>query len=193
MVANLSESLAQVMSRVWWTLLLRGLAAVAFGVLVMTRPGITLAALILFFGVYMVINGVLGAFSALFGKPDGENRWLLLGAAAISFVIGLLTLFAPGLTAFALLFYIALWAISTGALEVAAAIRLRKEIHGEWMLALAGIASMGFGMFLIARPGAGALAVLSLLAFFAILFGLLYVLLAFKVRGIARTQGAHAG
>jgi uncharacterized membrane protein HdeD (DUF308 family) len=188
--AKLSESLAQVMSRAWWMLLLRGLAA--FGLLVLTRPGISLASLVLFFGVYSLVNGVLGFFSAIFGKPDAENRWLLVGGALVSVAIGLLTLYAPGLTALALLFYISVWAISTGMLEVAAAFRLRREIQGEWMLALAGVVSIAFGIFLLARPGAGVLAVLSILAFFAILVGLLQVMLAFKVKGIASKLAAKA-
>ena len=192
-VGKLSESLAQVMSRAWWMLLLRGLAALAFGVLVLTRPGISLASLVLFFGVYSLVNGALGFFSAVFGKPDAENRWLLLGGALVSVAIGLLTLYAPGITALALLFYIAVWAISTGLLEVAAAFRLRKEIEGEWMLALAGIASISFGMFLLARPGAGVLAVLSLFAFFAIVVGLMQVMLSFRVKGIARKLAVHSG
>jgi uncharacterized membrane protein HdeD (DUF308 family) len=192
-VGTLSQTLAHVMSRAWWMLLLRGLAALIFGLLVVTRPGITLASLVLFFGAYSLVNGVLGLFSAIFGNPDAENRWMLLGGALLSIAIGMLTLWAPGLTALVLLFYIAVWAIATGVLEVAAAFRLRKEIQGEWMLALAGILSICFGLFLLVRPGDGVLAVLSILAFFAIVIGILYVLLAFKVKGIAGKLAPKAG
>jgi uncharacterized membrane protein HdeD (DUF308 family) len=118
---------------------------------------------------------------------------MLLGGALLSIAIGMLTLWAPGLTALVLLFYIAVWAIATGVLEVAAAFRLRKEIQGEWMLALAGILSICFGLFLLVRPGDGVLAVLSILAFFAIVIGILYVLLAFKVKGIAGKLAPKAG
>jgi uncharacterized membrane protein HdeD (DUF308 family) len=190
-VGTLSQTLAHVMSRAWWMLLLRGVAALIFGLLVLTRPGITLASLVLFFGFYSLLNGVLAFFSALFANPDAENRWMLLGGALLSIAIGLLTLWAPGLTALVLLFYIAVWAISTGVLEVAAAFRLRKEIQGEWMLALAGVLSIAFGLFLLARPAAGAMAVLSVLGIFAIVIGALYVLLALKVRGIAGKLAAR--
>jgi uncharacterized membrane protein HdeD (DUF308 family) len=191
MVGKLTDSLAQAMSRAWWMLLLRGLATLAFGLLVLTRPGISLASLVLFFGVYLLVSGVIGFFSALFGKPDEDNRWLMMGGAVVSFAIGLLTLYAPGITALGLLFYIAVWSIATGVLEVAAAFRLRKEIQGEWMLVLLGIASILFGMFLLARPGAGALAILSVLGFFSIVVGVLEILLAFKVKGVARKLAAH--
>jgi uncharacterized membrane protein HdeD (DUF308 family) len=190
-VDKLTDSLAQAMSRAWWMLLLRGLATLVFGLLVLTRPGISLASLVLFFGVYLLVSGVIGFFSALFGKPDEDNRWLMMGGAVVSFAIGLLTLYAPGITALGLLFYIAVWAIATGVLEVAAAFRLRKEMQGEWMLVLLGIASIFFGMFLLARPGAGALAILSMLGFFAIVVGLLEIMLAFRVKGVARTLAAH--
>jgi uncharacterized membrane protein HdeD (DUF308 family) len=93
-----------------------------------------------------------------------------------------LTFLAPALTALALLFYIAIWAIATGVLEIVAAIRLRKEIENEWMLIVAGLASVVFGVLLMAQPAAGALALLWLIASYAIFFGVLLVILAFKVR-----------
>jgi uncharacterized membrane protein HdeD (DUF308 family) len=97
--------------------------------------------------------------------------------------VGVLTFLAPALTALALLFYIAIWAIATGVLEIVAAIRLRKEIENEWMLIVAGLASVVFGVLLMAQPAAGALALLWLIASYAIFFGVLLVILAFKVRG----------
>jgi uncharacterized membrane protein HdeD (DUF308 family) len=101
-----------------------------------------------------------------------------------------LTFLAPALTALALLFYIAIWAIATGVLEIVAAIRLRKEIENEWMLIVAGLASVVFGALLMAQPAAGALALLWLIASYAIFFGVLLVILAFKVRGFVSKVAA---
>jgi uncharacterized membrane protein HdeD (DUF308 family) len=115
---------------------------------------------------------------------------LLAGVAGIA--LGVLTFFNPAITALALLFYIAVWAIATGLLEIVAAIRLRKEIEGELWLGLGGLASVLFGLLLIARPGQGALAVLWLIAAFALVFGSMLVVLALKARGFAKRVEAAA-
>src|SRR5262249_33258916 len=154
------EQLASILSRGWWLLLLRGLAAIAFGVLTWSQPGISLSVLILFFGAYSMADGVLGIWAAVAGRARHEHWWVLLLEGLIGVGVGILTFFAPGVTALALLFYIAIWAIGTGVLEIVAAVRLRKEIEGEWMLILAGLASVVFGVLLMVQPGAGALALL---------------------------------
>ncbi len=122
-------------------------------------------------------------WTAVSSSKDHEYWWLLLLEGLLGIGIGVLTLFAPAVTALALLFYIALWAIATGVLEIAAAIRLRKEIQGEWLLLLAGLASVVFGVLLIWQPGAGALTVLWLIGSYAIVFGVLLLILALKIRG----------
>ena len=180
-VAHLSAT----MSRAWWLLLLRGIAAVIFGVIAWVQPGISLASLVLVFGAYCLADGILGLWTALSGSRDHEYWWLLLLEGLLGIGVGVLTFLAPGLTALALLFYIAIWAIATGVLEIAAAIRLRKEIGNEWLLLLSGLASVAFGVLLAAQPNAGALAVLWLIGFYAILFGVLLLMLAFKTRKLA--------
>jgi len=180
---NIEKRLASILNRSWWLLLLRGLAAIAFGVLTWIQPGISLAALVLLFGAYSMADGILGCWTAIAGRHDHEHWWVLLLNGLLGIGIGVLTFLAPGLTALALLFYIAIWAVATGVLEIVAGVRLRREITGEWWLVLAGIASVVFGVLLVARPGAGALSVLWLIASYATLFGVLLVVLAFKVRG----------
>jgi len=178
------QSLASLLSGNWWALLLRGLLAIAFGVFVWTQPGISLATLILVFGAYAVAEGVLGVLAAVSGRK-GDDHWLVLllwGLASIG--IGILTFVAPGITAFVLLFYIAVWAIVVGVLQVVAAVRLRKEIQGEWVLGLAGLGAVVFGVLLLARPGEGVLSVLMLISIYAVLSGILLVFLAFKVRSV---------
>jgi len=188
---HLKAGLADTLSRSWWMLLLRGLVAIAFGVLTFARPGITLASLVLVFGAFALADGVLGVWTALTHRHDGENRWLLLLGGLAGIGVGVLTLFEPGITAVALLFYIAIWAITTGVLEIVAAIRLRHEMQGEWMLVLAGLCSVAFGVLLMARPGDGALAVLWLIGSYALLFGLLLLALSFRVRGFAKALAPH--
>lgn len=177
-----SQRLASIYSRTWWMLLLRGLAAIVFGILTWLQPAISLAALVLLFGAYSFVDGIFGTWAAIAGRKDHEHWWVLLLAGLLGIGVGILTFIAPGITALALLFYIAIWAIATGVLEIVAAIRLRKEIEGEWLLFLAGLASVVFGIFLAAQPGVGAIAVLWLIGSYAILFGALLVALAFKAR-----------
>ncbi len=182
---------ADILSRGWWLLLLRGLAAIAFGLLTFFRPGISLAALVLVFGVYALVDGVLDVWNAIAGRKDNDHWWVLLIGGLLGIVVGFITLTTPGITALALLFYIAIWAIARGVLEIVAAIRLRKEIEGEWLLVLAGLASVLFGVLLITRPGAGALAVLWLIGGYALVFGIITVMLAFKARGfVNRVESA---
>lgn len=186
MANGIEKHLARALHRGWWLTLLRGLAAIAFGVLTWIQPSISLAALILYFGAYCLANGIFGAWTAFAGRKDNEYWWVLLLEALLSIGIGILTFVVPGVTALALLFYIAIWAISTGVLEILAAIRLRREIQGEFLLILAGLASVVFGVLLVMQPAAGALAVVWLIAAYALAFGVILVLLAFKARGFAR-------
>jgi uncharacterized membrane protein HdeD (DUF308 family) len=187
----IERRLAAVLFRNWWVLLLRGLVAIAFGVLIWFQPGISLAALVLLFGAYSMADGILGVWTAIAGRKVHEDWWLLLLGGLLGIGVGVLTFFAPGITALALLFYIAVWAIATGVLEIVAAISLRKEIKGEWLLILCGLASVVFGVLLMAQPGTGALAVLWLIASYAIVFGVLLVILAFKARSFV-SQAAHS-
>ncbi len=145
-------------------LLLRGLLAIAFGVLTWMQPGISLAALVLLFGVYAIADGVLGVWTAISGRKDNAHWWVLLLWGLVSAAIGIITFVAPGVTTMALLYYIAIWAIIIGVLQIIAAIRLRAEIKGEWLLGLAGLAALVFGVLLIVHPGAGVLTVLWLIA-----------------------------
>jgi uncharacterized membrane protein HdeD (DUF308 family) len=182
----LKQSLGAILSKTWWVLLVRGLFAIAFGVLTWAQPGVTLAALALLFGIYALADGVLGVVTAITGRHEQEHWVSLLLWGLVGVGVGLLTLVAPGITALALVFYIAIWAIATGVLQVAAAIRLRKEIEGEWLLGLGGLATVAFGVFLMALPGAGALGLLWLIATYAVVFGVILVVLALKARSFGK-------
>jgi len=188
---ELALNLAAVLARNWWVLLLRGIVAILFGALTFASPGISLASLVLLFGAFCLADGLMAAWTALSNRKQKENGWLLLIGGLLGIGVGLLTIFQPAVTGLALLFYIAIWAITTGVVQVLTAIRLRQEIANEWMLILAGLASVAFGALLMLRPGAGALAVLWLIGSYAIVFGLLLVVLALEVRSVSRRLEAR--
>ena len=178
--------LAGILHRGWWALLLRGLAAIAFAVLTWTRPGISLVALVALFGAYALVDGMVGVWMGIAGHKMHEDWWVLFLGGLLGITVGIVTFLAPGITALALLFYIAIWAVGTGVLEIVLAIRLRKVITGEWLLVLGGLASVVFGVLLMAQPGAGALAVISLIAGFAFVFGVILVALAIRARSFMK-------
>ena len=184
--------LATLLSRYWWVLLVRGLLAILFGVMAYAWPGLTVAVLVLMFGVYALVDGVSSLVSAAGGVTPGTPRWLVVVRGLLGIGAGILTLMAPGVTAAVLVLYIGFWAILTGVAEIMTAVRLRKEIEGEWLLALGGLASVVFGGLLVTRPGAGALALVWLIAAYALVYGVLLVALSFKAKGFAgRAAGAR--
>jgi len=185
--------LADILSRYWWMTLLRGLFWILFGIVIFARPGISLVSLTLALGVILFIDGIVNVANAVSGRKEHDDWWVLLLIGLTGIGIGLLTFYNPAATALAVVFYIAIWAIATGLLELVAAIRLRKQIQGEFWLGLAGVASVIFGLLLVANPGTGALTVLWLIGAYAIAFGVLLLLLSFRVRSVAkRLEGARA-
>jgi len=170
----------------WWALAVRGGLAILFGIVTLVWPGISLTALVLLFAAFALVDGILAIVAGVRGFRR-DQRWgafLLQGILGIA--VAVLTVFWPAITALALVLLIAAWAIVTGILEIVAAVRLRREIRGEWLLALAGVASIAFGVLLVLNPGAGALALLWLIGAYAIVFGLLLIGLAFRLRGWLR-------
>jgi uncharacterized membrane protein HdeD (DUF308 family) len=167
----------------WWLLLLRGIAAIAFGLLAFLWPGLTLLTLVFLWGIYAIADGILALWAAIASK-GGEiaPRWWLAVVGIAGILAGTLAFVWPGMTALVLLMFIASWAIVIGVLQIWGAIRLRKEIEGEWLLALSGVLSIAFGVIMFAQPGAGALAVVWLIGWFAILAGCVYIGLAFQLK-----------
>ena len=178
----MEHSLLALLAERWWTLLLRGLVAIAFGLLAWFLPEITLTALILLFGAYALVDGGLAVWAALAGRRTHPQWWLLLLGGLIGIGIGVVTFVAPELTALALLICIAIWAVATGVLQIVIAIRAGDMLPGKWLLFLGGTLSIVFGVLLMVWPGAGILSLIWLLAAYAMVFGILIVVLAFKVR-----------
>ena len=181
-----------VLVRNWWVVLLRGIAAILFGLFTFFAPAISLAALVILFGAYAFVDGALAIASALRGRDRSSQPWgllLLHGVAGIA--AGLITLFMPGITALALLYLIASWALVTGVLEIAGAIRLRKAIEHEWLFVLGGIASVALGVLLMLFPADGALALVLWIGAYAFVFGALLVALSFRLRSWGSAHGRH--
>jgi uncharacterized membrane protein HdeD (DUF308 family) len=174
-----------VLARNWWALALRGLFAIVFGLIALLAPGLTLIALVIVFGAYAFVDGVFGIVAAV-RAAEAHHRWVWLLVEGLAGVAaGIITFVWPGITAIVLLYLIAFWALVTGVLELIAGVHLRGHLAGEWMLLLGGAVSIIFGILLIVRPLAGALAVLWLIGIYATVFGILLLFLAFRLRGHA--------
>jgi uncharacterized membrane protein HdeD (DUF308 family) len=172
----------------WWTLVVRGIAAIIFGILAYLWPGITFTVLVLFFGAYALWDGVFALIGAF--RTQGERRWSLVLEGLVGIAAGLLTFFWTGAAALGLLLVIGAWAIVTGIFEIVSAIRLRKEIEGEWLLLLSGVLSVLFGIALAIWPAAGLLAVTWMIGAYAVVFGILLLVLGFRLRGLAKSRVA---
>jgi uncharacterized membrane protein HdeD (DUF308 family) len=174
--------MVEILSRYWWAFVVRGILAILFGILACAWPGITIVTLVILFGAYILIDGILLIVKAIAHWSGKEDRWFLLLQGLLGVGIGIITLVAPGVTAVVLILYIAAWSLATGVLEIAAAVRLRMEIKGEGWMMVGGIASILFALLLMLFPGAGALGLLWLIAAYAIIFGVALVILGFKLR-----------
>lgn len=182
---SLEGFIKSALHRSWWLLLLRGVAAVAFGVLTFVWPQISLLTLIMVYGIYALADGVLALIAAIRGGGVVPRWWLALGGV-VSILTAVLVFAWPGLTALVLVYLIGFWSILRGVLEIIGAVRLRNEIANEWTLGVAGALSVIFGLILVIMPGAGAIGLLWLIATWAVLFGLLLIWVAFKVRALAK-------
>lgn len=166
----------------WWLIVLRGVLAILFGLAAFVWPGITLLTLIVMFGVYAIVDGAMAIGAGLSRAKDSQRWWTFLVEGLLGIAAGVVALIWPGLATLVLLYMIASWAIITGVLEIAAAIRLRNEITNEWMLALGGLISVALGLLLFFQPAAGSLAIIWTIAAYALIFGVLLVILGFRLR-----------
>jgi uncharacterized membrane protein HdeD (DUF308 family) len=162
------------------------LLAVVLGFLVFMWPAVTLAAAVLAFGIYALVEGLASGIAAIRGSTHRDDRWLLALEALIGIAIGIVTLRTPGVTATVLIFFIAIWALATGVIRIVEGIRLRHEISGEIWLILGGIASIAFALIVMLQPLAGALALIRVIGAYALILGISEVLLALKVRSVPR-------
>jgi uncharacterized membrane protein HdeD (DUF308 family) len=174
----------------WWMLVFRGVAALIFGALALAWPLVTLIVLVALFAAYVLVVGVLALISAFRARRE-DGWWLLASLGVVSLVVGVLCVMYPQMTALVLVLIIGAGALITGIIDLVMAIRLRKEIRYEWFLGLAGVVSILFGAFVLISPGAGALALVWLIALQSIVTGVLFIMIGLRVRSAVRTLG-HA-
>ncbi len=178
------------LSRNWWAVGLRGLAAVIFGILALIWPGVTFFVLVILFGAYALVDGIFAVVAAIRGRTELRDWGWLLIEGIIGILIGIITFFSVSTTALVLLYLIAFWAILTGIAEIVQAVQLRRLISNEWLLILGGAVSVIFGLLLIIFPGSGALAVTWLIGIYAIIFGILLLGLSWRLRGMQQNPSA---
>lgn len=183
-----TDPFRSLLKQIWWVVLLRGILAILFGVVALVWPGITVWALVVVFAVYAVVDGIVLIVQSVRDRAEGWGWWLAMGI--VSVIAGLVALFWPGITALALLYVIAFYAILYGITGIVAGIRFRKVHSSGWVWSvLAGVLAVLFGIVLLIFPGEGILSLIVLLAVYAILFGVLLVVLAFQVRSTAKKAG----
>ncbi|MCW5696802.1 MAG: HdeD family acid-resistance protein [Bauldia sp.] len=179
--APLRPVLLRPLARNWWLILLRGIAAILFGILAFVWPSLTVLTFVVLFAIYAIVDGMVSLAAAARGDTRMPRWWLIVvGIAGLA--AGTLAIFWPDVTALLLILFIGWWSIARGVFEIAGAIALRREIDNEWMLIIAGVLSIAFGLVVILFPGAGALALVWLIGSYAIIAGVVLVGLALKLR-----------
>ena len=179
--------------RAWMALVLRGIAAILLGVLTLKWPNVTVGSLVMLFGGFVMLDGLLEILASMRAKSGGSEWGAALMLGLVEIILGLLIVMWPGLTARTVLLFIGAWAIVRGVLEVYAAVQLRKLIEGEALLASVGILSILFGVIVFARPDIAAIGVLVTIAIFLIVSGVLLVLLGMRMRRAIKAVAAAAG
>lgn len=184
----------EMLTRYWWAVALRGVAALLFGLMAIIWPGITLLALVVLFGAYVLLDGVLTLTAAVMGgRPSWQSRGWLGLVGAVGLAVGIITLAWPAVTTMVLLWLIAAWALVKGSFEIIAAVRLRREIQGEWLLGLGGVLSVLFAVLLAVWPATGALALIVLIGAYAVIFGAVLIGLGLRLRGWGKPSRRTAG
>jgi len=176
-----AAALSALLARNWWAIALRAVVAIVFGILALVATGITISALVLAFAVYMLADGVLAIIAAVRMARRHESWMMLVGEAVIDLIAGVIALLMPLATVIGFVFLAAIWAIVSGIALTGAAIRLHP-VRGRWLMALAGVVSIVWGVLLILRPLLGALVLTWWLGGYALVFGVALLALAVRLR-----------
>jgi uncharacterized membrane protein HdeD (DUF308 family) len=177
------------MTKVWWTFLLRGVLLGIFAVLALASPVVTAAALIFWIAIFLVAEGGFIFLAAIMGWKEGEDKWLSVVEGVLNVILGIFMLGSPEVTIFFAVFYLGIWSVMSGVTRIAMAIQLRKEIKGDFWIALSGTISILFGLLIISNPGVGAATLVRMLGLFALLAGIILIVFGFKMKKLAIAVG----
>lgn len=166
----------------WWALALRAAAAIILGIIAFALPGPTLGALVILFGAYALVDGIFAVVAALRGFRRHERWGAMLASGIVGIIAGLIALLMPAIGALALVYLVATWALLTGILEIALAVRLRRVLTGEWLLVLGGVLSIIFALLVAALPGVGATVLVWWLGAYALAYGITAMVLSIRLR-----------
>jgi uncharacterized membrane protein HdeD (DUF308 family) len=170
-----------VLARNWWSFVLRGVAAILFGLLAFVMPGVTMLSLVLLFAAYVLVDGIFAIAGAVMAAKAHERWRLLVLEGVVDIAISVAAIVWPGLTVTVFILLIAVWALLTGALLLAASFRIDAD-HGRWWMAFGGAVSILYGAALIIAPMAGALVLTWWIGAYALAFGGAMLILAFHLR-----------
>lgn len=170
----------------WWLFVLRGVLAVLFAVMAFVSPTITLSILVVFLGVYFLVDGLFTLTHGFRIRKTDTHWWVLVLEGLLGIVAGIVCLTMPGITVVFMVTLIALWSVVTGVLEIILAIRLRKEIQNEWILIIAGVFSVIFGILLFMQPLAGVLVISWWLGIYALFFGIFMITVGARLKKFAK-------
>ena len=176
------------LARNWKSVALRGAIAILFGMAIVVLPGVTVAVLNTLFGFFVLIGGFLFLVAAVRQRHTDEPWWLLLLEGILGIIVGIFIISSPGITALFFIYLIAAWAIVSGIFQIVAAIQLRRQIEGEWLLIVSGIISLIFGLLLAILPGIGALTILWIIGAYTVAFGVMQLILAWRLRNWRREE-----
>lgn len=174
--------MVEALTRNWWMWLIRGIAAIVFGILAWRWPGLTWITIAILFGAYALVDGIFAIVATVRAAGSQQRWWPFLIEGIIGILIAAITFYDVRVTLLALYFTIAAWAFLTGIFEIIAAVQLRKHIANEIWLIVAGLASIAFGVLMLYFPMAGMLAIIWLIAAYAIVFGILMIAFALRLR-----------
>jgi uncharacterized membrane protein HdeD (DUF308 family) len=189
MIETQTAAINETLARNWWAVALRGTFSVLFGFIALAFPGVTMLSMVLVFSAYMIVDGALAIMAAVRAARRSERWGLLTFEGILDLAAGALAFLWPGLTVVAFVLLVAVWALASGALMTSAGLRLKLE-HGRWWLVLGGLASIVYGALLIIAPLVGAIVLTWWLGAYAIIFGALLLIFAFRLKG-QHDEAAH--